>query len=100
MTTTPTGEPIMIDRAAAEAARWRTAVCAFEYYPTKHVDEPGYHLDEDITWCLAPLTGLPADEYDQMRATIQTLITTPTAGRQAFIRRLAALSGEDSFEGL
>ncbi|WP_019180119.1 hypothetical protein [Microbacterium yannicii] len=99
MTTTPTGEPIMIDPAAADAARARTAVSAFEYYPTKHLDEPGYHLDEDVTWCLAPLTGLPAAEFDEMRATIQTLITTPTADRQAFIRRLAALSGDDSFEG-
>ena len=97
MTTTyPTGEPIMIDRAHAEAARWRIAVCAFEYYPDKHLDEPGYTVDEDVAWCVAPLAGLPAPELDQLRATIRTLITTPTADRQAFIRHLAALTADDT----
>ncbi|MDR7110874.1 MULTISPECIES: hypothetical protein [Microbacterium] len=94
-TTTPNWDPIMIDRAQAEAARWRIAVSAFEYYPEKHLDEPGYTIDEDVAWCIAPLTGLPDAELDQMRATILTLITTPTADRQAFIRHLAALTADD-----
>ena len=90
----------MIDRAHAEAARWRTAVCAFEYYPDKHLDEPGYTVDEDVAWCIEPLAGLPETELDQLRATIRTLITTPTADRQAFIRQLASLTaGETTTDG-
>ena len=95
-TTTPNREPIMLDRAAAEAARWRIAVSAFEYYPDKHLDEPGYTVNEDVTWCIEPLTGLPDAELEQMRATIRTLITTPTSDRQAFIRHLATLTADDT----
>ncbi|WP_374976627.1 hypothetical protein ACEYYH_02015 [Microbacterium trichothecenolyticum] len=94
-TTTPSNEPTMLDRSAAEATRWRTAVSAFEYYPNKHLDEPGYTIDEDVTWCIAPLAGLPDTELDQLRATVRTLITTPTADRQAFIRHLATLTADD-----
>lgn len=95
-TSTPSGEPTMLDRSAAEASRWRTAVCAFEYYPEKHLDEPGYTVDEDVTWCAEPLTGLPDNELEQLCATIRTLITTPTADRQAFIRHLATLTADDT----
>jgi hypothetical protein len=94
-TTTENREPMMLDRAAAEAARWRIAVSAFEYYPDKHLDEPGYTLDEDVAWCIEPLTGLASAELEQLRVAIRTLITTPTADRQAFIRHLATLTADD-----
>lgn len=101
MTTTPTGDPTMIDRSEAEATLYRVAICAFTYHPDKHLDEPGYTLNEDLTWCLAPLAGLPDADIAELRDTIRTLITTPTADRQAFIRRLDALSGSDTtLEGL
>ena len=95
-TTTPNWEPIMIDRAQAEAARWRIAVSAFEYYPDKHLDEPGYTVDEDVAWCIEPLAGLAPTELEQLRATIRTLITSPSADRQAFIRHLASLTVDDT----
>lgn len=95
MTTTP--NPTRLDRANTDAALYRVAICAFTYHPDKHHDEPGYHLAEDLDWCLAPLTALPTTELNALRDTIATLITTPTADRQAFIRTLAALS--DASEG-
>ena len=95
MTTTPTGDPIMLDRAEAEATLYRVAVCAFTYYPDKPIDEPGWTLDEDLTWCLAPLAGLPDHQLTAFATTIRTLITTPTADRQAFMRGLLALAGDD-----
>jgi hypothetical protein len=97
MTTTP--HPTRLDRADTDAALYRVAICAFTYHPDKHLDEPGYQLAEDLDWCLAPLAGLPARELTALRDTIATLITTPTADRQAFIRTLATLSG-DASEGL
>lgn len=100
MTTTPTGDLTMLDRSEAEATLYRVAVCAFTYYPDKGVNEPGWTLDEDLDWCLAPLTGLPDDQRAALGEEIRELITTPTADRQAFIRRLLALSGDDRpFDG-
>ena len=100
MTLTPTGEPLMLDPAAAEAVLYRVAICAFTWHPNKEVDEPGWTITEDLDWCLDPLTGLPTDQLTDLRATVQTLITTPTADRQAFVRQLAALSGDTSFDNL
>lgn len=94
MTTTP--HPARLDRAKTDAALYRVAICAFTYHPDKHVDEPGFQLDEDLDWCLAPLAALPAVELAVLRDTIATLITSPTADRQAFIRTLAALSNDAS----
>lgn len=100
MTLTPTGDMMMLDTAAAEAALYRVAICAFTWHPAKEIDEPGWTITEDLDWCLAPLTGLPADQLTDLRARVQTLITTPTADRQAFIRHLATLSGDTSFDNL
>jgi hypothetical protein len=86
----------MLDRANAEATMYRVAIAAFTYHPGKPSEEPGYHVSEDVDWCIAPLTGLPTDELARLRATIETLITTPTADRRAFIRHLAALSDRDT----
>jgi hypothetical protein len=96
MTTTP--HPPRLDRANTDAALYRVAICAFTYHPDKHRDEPGWQLAEDLDWCLAPLAGLPSAGLTVLRDTIETLITTPTADRQAFIRTLAALS--EASEGL
>ncbi|KJL45773.1 hypothetical protein [Microbacterium trichothecenolyticum] len=93
--TTPTGDPIMLDRAHAEATLYRVAVCAFTHYPDKPVEEPGWTLEEDLAWCLAPLDDLPAPHLADFTGTIRTLITTPTADRQTFIRQLLALTGDD-----
>ena len=82
----------MIDRAQTENVMRRVAISAFQYYPTKHLDEPGYSVDEDVIWCLEPLAALPATELDGLRATVELLITTPTANRRPFIRYLARLS--------
>lgn len=94
--TTTTEMPRMIDRSEAEATLYRVAICAFTFYPGKAAEEPGYRVDEDVDWCAAPLAGLPAALFAEMRATIAKIIVTPTADRQAFIRRLTELSGADA----
>ena len=57
MTTTTSEGPTMIDRSDCEATLYRIAICAFTYYPDKEADEPGYSVDEDVDWCLAPLAA-------------------------------------------
>ncbi|WP_341976053.1 hypothetical protein [Microbacterium sp. LWO13-1.2] len=83
-----------IDQTDVEATLYRVAVSSFTYYPDKEAEEPGYTLDEDQDWCLAPLAGLPAGQRDQLGAAIRVMVTEPTANRREFIAMLADLAEE------
>ena len=82
----------MINRSDCEATLYRLAICAFTFYPEKETDEPGYSLDEDVDWCLAPLGGAAVASTIGSRRSIRELITDATADRQAFIVRLRELA--------
>ena len=84
----------MIDRSDAESVIYRTAVAAFSYYADKHIDEPGYSIDEDIDWCTQPLTALPEEATHQLREQIRALITDPARDRQTFIRHVLDLADD------
>lgn len=83
-----------IDRTHVEATLYRVAISAFTYYPDKEAEEPGYAIDEDLDWCLAPFAGLLAGRRNDLRTTIRMVITEPTANRREFIAVLAALAEE------
>lgn len=89
-TTLITGDT-MIDRSDTEATLYRVAISTFTYYPTKQVDEPGYSLDEDLDWCLTPLSALPAETISALRSATERVITDPTADRRSFIATLSDL---------
>lgn len=91
---TPSKAHTMIDRDSAEVVLERVAICAFTYYPGKPTEEPGYTVDEDVAWCTAPLRALPAPQLAELRDTVRTLITDPTADRRRFITTLAQLHGD------
>jgi len=93
-TTKPNEGRIMIDRADTEATLYRVAICAFTYYSGKPWDEPGYSIEEDITWCTAPLAALPQAELVDLGASIRSLITDPSADRRPFIASLAQLADD------
>lgn len=84
----------MIDRADAEAVLYRAAIAALGYWPTKHLDEPGYTIDEDIDWCLGPIGALDGLTLQRVRARVRAVIADPTAAREEFRRALAELVGE------
>jgi hypothetical protein len=92
-TSTVTKGHRMIDRADTEAALARVAFAAFLYHPTKHLDEPGWTVDEDIDWALVPLRDLDAAARAVWRERIREVITNPSADRRAFIADLTALAG-------
>jgi hypothetical protein len=81
----------MLDRTQVDAAIYRVAIASFNYYPDKHLEEPGYTVDEDLDWCMRPLRPLPLEQQDVLRARVFQLITEPTANRQAFIKDLKSL---------
>ena len=84
----------MIDERDTEAVIYRTAVVAFQYYPDRETAEPGYTIDEDLAWIIAPLRQLPRAERDEIRARALRLILDPTADRQPFIQDVKALTGK------
>lgn len=84
-----------LDRTHAEKVLYRTAICAFTYYPDKPMKEPGYEVEEDVTWCTGPLERrLPQPDVEAIRGVIRMLITEPLADRRPLIQKLAELSGE------
>lgn len=92
MNTTPTTDgPIGLDRTHADAVLYRVAICAFTYYPDKPTEEPGYTIEEDVDWCIAPLTGIDQTTLDDLRQGIRNAIADPTAERQGFITHLVTL---------
>ncbi|MFE7845884.1 hypothetical protein ACFUTX_11920 [Microbacterium sp. NPDC057407] len=82
----------MIDRAHTEGTLWRTAVSAFSYYPTKHIDEPGYTVGEDITWCLEPLSGMDHTVLARLSDLVAAAIVDPTVNRAALTKELERLA--------
>lgn len=82
----------MLDRTQIDATIYRVAIASFTHYPDKHIEEPGYTVDEDLDWCTRPLRHLPPEEREQLRARILQLITEPTADRQTFIKDLKSLA--------
>jgi len=91
--TTPMSEGTsMLDRTDREAALYRVALCAFPYYPDRAEVDPGYTVDEDIEWCLAPLGARIIVDGVGLRAAIREVITDRGADRQAFITRLRELA--------
>lgn len=84
----------MTDRALTEATLYRAAVAAIAYYPDRAAIEPDYTLDEDLRWCLEPLSMLSEGQAAHVRTLLASAITDPTAGREALIRELNRLAND------
>ncbi|WP_137845793.1 hypothetical protein [Microbacterium sp. 2FI] len=91
MTLDTTKEAGMFDRSDAEAVIFHAAIVAFTYYPDKHLDEPGYTLDEDLEWCAGTMTDLPAGTRQELVDEIRMLAAEPTRDRQGFIKKVLSL---------
>tara|TARA_R100000365_G_scaffold3528_1_gene11905 strand:+ start:13613 stop:13867 length:255 start_codon:yes stop_codon:yes gene_type:complete len=81
----------MLDRTEAESLLYRVASAALGYYPDKPAREPGYVIEEDIDWCLKPLSRLPRRYHDTLRTRIREVVEDPTAHRYEFTRDVMAL---------
>ncbi|MFE7845311.1 hypothetical protein ACFUTX_08980 [Microbacterium sp. NPDC057407] len=65
---------------------------AFSYYPTKHIDEPGYTVGEDVAWCLEPLSEVDPTAVGRLSDLVATAIVDPTATRTALTKELERLA--------
>ncbi|KXC04952.1 hypothetical protein ACFUTX_04895 [Microbacterium sp. NPDC057407] len=83
----------MTDREHVDAVLEHVAVLAFLYYPDIEVDDPTYHLGEDIEWCMARLGDVSDVERARMRVLVARAIIDPTATREELFTALAELSG-------
>lgn len=84
-----------LDRADVEQVLYRTAICAVTFHPRTQVDDPGYDIEDDVTWCSAPLRGIPAGLIAEvLQVIIRKVITDPTANRRSFVEMLARLAEE------
>lgn len=94
MTLTPhMNETTLVDQRDTDVTLFRVAICAFLYYPGKLSDEPGYTIDEDLAWCMAPLRSLPARQLVHTTDRTRALIMDSSADPREFIATLAMLAG-------
>lgn len=84
----------MFDRSDAEALIFRAAVIAFTFYPDKHLDEPGYTIDEDLEWCAELVAELPSETQQELLEELRILVIDPAMNRQGFIKRVLGLAGD------
>lgn len=82
----------LIDRSQTEAVLYRVAICALTWHPGKPDADPGYRIEDDQRWCLAPLEG--AEPGLPIRVLVVATIHDPSRYRAALVRALAALAGE------
>ncbi len=83
----------MIEQDKVDEAVQRVALAAFIYYPDLHREEPDYHVEHDVEWCLQHLGETAPDARRSLRELIGRAIVDPSAHRQEAFTALTALSG-------
>ncbi|WP_127817856.1 hypothetical protein [Microbacterium sp. CPCC 204701] len=90
-TVSETSTPL-IDRSQTEAVLYRVAICALTWHPGKTDADPGYRVEDDHRWCLAPLDGV--DPGLPVRVLVAATILDPSRHRAELVRSLSALADE------
>lgn len=76
----------------------RTALASLFYYPEIAVDDDDYNLQNDIEYCLEPVTALDSEDLDELRAAVGRVITNPSAHRTELIELVIELAPEPTGE--
>lgn len=84
----------MLKRDVAESVLFRLAVASLGYYPEKAIEEPGYTLEEDLDWCIEPLSDIPVGYQQSLQERMREVIIDPTTHRRPFTRDLLRLVTE------
>lgn len=80
----------MVDRADVEAVIYRAAFVAVRFGAPASTAQG----DQDIAWCLEPLTALGRTQRAELGALMLDLANDPTSHRQRFIATLTEMIDE------
>jgi hypothetical protein len=57
----------------------RTALAALFYYPEIAVDDADYNLQNDVAYCMEPVSAIANEDAERLRVAVGRVITNPTA---------------------
>ncbi|GEB96122.1 hypothetical protein [Microbacterium lacticum] len=80
----------MVDRADVEAVIYRAAFVAVRF----GVPASTAQADQDVAWCLEPLTMLSRTERAELGVLVRDLAADPTNNRETFIAKLMEMIDE------
>lgn len=83
-------DQIMVDRADVEAVIYRAAFVAVRFGAPASTAQ----ADQDVAWCLEPLTMLGRTERANLGALVRDLAADPTSNRETFIATLMEMIDE------
>ena len=83
----------MLTQEAADLTLQRIALTSLLYYPEITVDDPTYHLQDEVDWCTETL-DLP--DRKVLRDLVRRSILNPTAYRTLLFSRLMELAPVDA----
>ena len=62
------------------------------YYPEIAVDDEDYNLQNDIAYCLEPVTGIADEDAERLRIAVGRVIANPTANRSELLALVIELA--------
>lgn len=80
----------MVDRADVEAVIYRAAFVAVRFGSPASTAQ----ADQDVAWCLEPLTTLGRTQRAELGALVLDLAADPTSNRETFIATLMEMIDE------
>lgn len=70
----------------------RAALAALFYYPEIVVDDDAYSLQNDIAYCLEPISAIPDEDIERLRVAVGRMIANPTAHRSELLALVIELA--------
>ena len=70
----------------------RTALAALFYYPEIAVDDAEYSIQDDITYCLEPVSEISDEDAERLRIAVGHVITNPTGHRSELLALVIELA--------
>jgi hypothetical protein len=68
------------------------ALAALFYYPEIVVEDADYNIENDIAYCMEPLSAIWDQDAERLRAVIGRVITNPTAHRSELLSLVIELA--------
>ncbi|MCU1442343.1 MAG: hypothetical protein JWQ59_493 [Cryobacterium sp.] len=70
----------------------RTALAALFYYPEIAVDDADYNVQNDVAYCMEPVSAIANEDAERLRVAVGRVITNPTAHRSELLALVIELA--------